>query len=72
MKTKVAQFLTLLCAVVLAGCSTTKHTQSAGLKDDLMKFDFGYADAKSVAEGFTAVGIATAYTDDSRFGIVTG
>ena len=71
-KTRIAQFVTLLCAVILAGCMTTKHTQSAGKKDGPMKFDFGYATAASQADGFTAIGTGTTYTDDQGFGIVSG
>lgn len=37
-----------------------------------LKFDFGYTDEEAVAEGFTAVGTATTYTDQQGYGIVSG
>ena len=37
-----------------------------------LKFDFGTTDGDAVAEGFTAVGITTAYTDANGYGIKSG
>ena len=47
-------------------------TKSVKVNVHGMKFDFGYTDDDAVAEGFTAVGAATAYSAISGYGIKSG
>ena len=47
-------------------------TKSVTVSVHGMKFDFGLTDDEAVAEGFTAVGATTAYSDANGYGLASG
>ena len=47
-------------------------TKSVSVNIHGMKFDFGYTDDASIAEGFTPVGSSTSYNNTAGYGIVSG
>ncbi len=56
------------------GQNSASETLSKSIKVNIhgTTFDFGYTNDEGVAEGYTAVGTATTYTDDAGYGIKTG